>query len=66
VCHAQAFIPVAAIIGLVIIQVAALRYGIDGVMVYASISAIAGLGGFTLGRFTAPRGKLPAPPPKSG
>jgi hypothetical protein len=52
---------VAAIVGIVVIEIAALATGHNGTMLRLSLVAIAGLGGFSLARiFTEPR--PPRPP----
>lgn len=43
-----------AILAICAIELVALKQGIDGVLLAGAVAAIAGLGGFTTGRLTAP------------
>ncbi len=46
----MAAVAVTAIVGLVLIELEALRMGINGAMLGATVAAIAGLGGFAAGK----------------
>lgn len=52
--HARVLVPIAAMAALAVVEVAAMHYGHDGVILFLTVGSIAGLGGFSLGRLTAP------------
>jgi hypothetical protein len=52
--HKSVFVPITAIAALAAVEIAAMHYGHDGTMLYLVVTLIAGVGGFSVGRLTAP------------